>query len=152
MAIKRGYSLLVLFRANLDTECIPYKRPGLRDSQPHPDGYNFFCVFIRYPYPLGGVANSSFMDMSKGRISSEREKREYVSHFEPFGKLLILGRAFIVALGLLLTFWNRIPFLGKLPGDIFLQKDNFQFFFPIVTCMVISVVLTIIINLIIKLL
>ena len=75
-----------------------------------------------------------------------------MSNFEPFGKLLILGGAFIVALGLLLTFWNRIPFLGKLPGDIFLQKGNFQFFFPIVTSLVISAVFTIIINLIIKLL
>jgi len=75
-----------------------------------------------------------------------------MSNFEPFGKLLILGGAFIVVLGLLLTFWNRIPFLGKLPGDIFLQKGNFQFFFPIVTSLVISAVFTIIINLIIKLL
>jgi hypothetical protein len=75
-----------------------------------------------------------------------------MSNFEPFGKLLILGGAFIIALGLLLIFWNRIPFLGKLPGDIFLQKGNFQFFFPIVTSLVISTVFTIIVNLIIKLL
>ena len=75
-----------------------------------------------------------------------------MSNFEPFGKLLILGGVFIVVLGLLLTFWNRIPFLGKLPGDIFLQKGNSQFFFPIVTSLVISAVFTIIINLIIKLL
>ena len=75
-----------------------------------------------------------------------------MSNFEPFGKLLILSGAFIVALGLLLTLWNRIPFLGKLPGDIFLQKGNLQFFFPIVTSLVISAVFTIIINLIIKLL
>ena len=75
-----------------------------------------------------------------------------MSNFEPFGKLFILGGVFIVVLGLLLTFWNRIPFLGKLPGDIFLQKGNSQFFFPIVTSLVISAVFTIIINLIIKLL
>jgi hypothetical protein len=75
-----------------------------------------------------------------------------MSYFEPWGKLLILSGVFIVALGLLLTFWNRIPFLGKLTGDIFLQKGNFQFFFPIVTCLAMSVVLTIVINLILRLL
>jgi len=47
------------------------------------------------------------------------------------GKILILGGAFLTFLGLLLFFWQRIPFLGKLPGDIFLQKGRFQFFFPI---------------------
>ena len=73
-------------------------------------------------------------------------------NFEPFGKLLILGGVFIVTLGLLLTLWNRIPFLGKLPGDIFLQKGNVQFFFPIATSLVISAAFTIIINIVIKLL
>ena len=47
------------------------------------------------------------------------------------GKILILGGAFIVFLGLLLFFWQRIPFLGRLPGDIFVNKGSFQFFFPI---------------------
>jgi len=55
------------------------------------------------------------------------------------GKILILGGAFLAFLGLLLFFWQRIPFLGKLPGDIFLQKGSFQFFFPIVTCIVIII-------------
>ena len=75
-----------------------------------------------------------------------------MSSFEPLGKLLILSGVFIVILGLLVTFWGRIPLLGKLPGDIFLQKGNFRFFFPIVTCLVISGVLTIIINLLMRLL
>lgn len=70
--------------------------------------------------------------------------------FENLGKLLILIGVFIVILGVFLAFWSRIPFLGKLPGDIFFQKGNFRFFFPIVTCLIISAVLTIIINLIIR--
>jgi hypothetical protein len=73
-------------------------------------------------------------------------------YFESMGKLLILGGVFIVVLGILLTFWDRIPFLGRLPGDISLQKGSIQFFFPVVTCLVISVVLTIILNLVIRLL
>jgi hypothetical protein len=67
------------------------------------------------------------------------------------GKILILGGAFLIFLGLLLFFWQRIPFLGKLPGDIFLHKGSFQFFFPIVTCIIISIVLTIILNLVFRL-
>jgi hypothetical protein len=67
------------------------------------------------------------------------------------GKLLILAGAFLVFLGLLLVFWQRIPFLGKLPGDIFVQGENFRFFFPLMTCLVISVLLTLLLNLIIHL-
>ena len=74
-----------------------------------------------------------------------------MSSFESLGKLLVLTGVFVVILGLLIVFWSRIPLLGKLPGDIFLQKGNFQFFFPIVTCLVISAALTIIINLVIRL-
>jgi hypothetical protein len=70
--------------------------------------------------------------------------------FENLGKLLILIGVFIAILGVFLAFWSRIPFLGRLPGDVFVQKGNFRFFFPIVTCLVISAVLTIIINLIIR--
>jgi len=66
------------------------------------------------------------------------------------GKLLILVGAFVAFSGLLLVFWQRIPFLGKLPGDIFLQKGNLQFFFPIVTCLAISALLTIMVNIIVN--
>jgi len=67
------------------------------------------------------------------------------------GKILILGGSFLVFFGLLLVFWQHIPFLGKLPGDIFLQKGNFQLFFPIMTCLIISILLTIILNFVIHL-
>ena len=67
------------------------------------------------------------------------------------GKILILGGSFLVFFGLLLVFWQHIPFLEKLPGDIFLQKGNFQLFFPIMTCLIISILLTIILNFVIHL-
>jgi hypothetical protein len=67
------------------------------------------------------------------------------------GRVLILSGAFLAFLGLLLFFWQRIPFLGKLPGDIFVNKGSFQFFLPIVTCIIISVVLTVILNLVFRL-
>ncbi len=72
--------------------------------------------------------------------------------FASLGKFLILTGAFIIIVGLVVTLWGKIPFLGKLPGDIFFKKGDFQFFFPIVTCLVISIVLTIVINLVIRLL
>jgi len=71
--------------------------------------------------------------------------------FELSGKILILTGVFIVIMGLLLVFWDRIPLLGRLPGDIFLQKGNFKFYFPVVTSLVISLLLTIVINLVIRL-
>jgi len=61
-------------------------------------------------------------------------------------KLLILFGILIVALGaLLLLFRNSgIPFLGKLPGDIIIQKKNFTFYFPIVTSILLSIILSLI--------
>jgi hypothetical protein len=73
-----------------------------------------------------------------------------MSSLEPFGKLLILVGVFIIILGLTLVLWGRVPFLGKLSGDIFLQKGNFRFIFPVATCLVISAVLTIVVNLVIR--
>lgn len=71
--------------------------------------------------------------------------------FEQFGKVLIFIGVFIIVAGLLLVFWSKIPVLGRLPGDIFIEKDNFRFFFPIATSLVISLVLTVILNIVIRL-
>ncbi len=60
------------------------------------------------------------------------------------GKLfLILGLTFLV-LGLIMVFGHRIPFLGRLPGDIHIEKSNFQFHFPIITCILLSLFVTLI--------
>ena len=67
------------------------------------------------------------------------------------GKILILVGAFLAFFGLLLVFWQKLPFLGKLPGDILVQKGNLQFFFPVVTCLIISISLTIVLNFVIHL-
>jgi len=71
---------------------------------------------------------------------------------ESMGKLLILIGVFLVLFGVLFTFGQRLPFLGRLPGDIFIQKDGFSFFFPLATSLVISLILTILVNLIFRLL
>ena len=63
------------------------------------------------------------------------------------GKLLIIVGGFVVVIGLFLTFGLRIPFLGKLPGDISIDRGNVHFYFPIATGLLLSVVLTLLLNL-----
>ena len=61
-------------------------------------------------------------------------------------KILIIVGIIILALGLLYPYLKKIG-LGQLPGDIIYKSDNSTFFFPIVTCIIISIVLTVIFNL-----
>ncbi len=63
------------------------------------------------------------------------------------GKLLIIVGGFIVAVGLVLFLGLRIPFLGRLPGDFSVDRGNVHFYFPIVTCLLLSLVLTLLLNL-----
>lgn len=58
------------------------------------------------------------------------------------GKALIILGAVIVIIGLLITYFDKIPLLGKLPGDIMIKRENFTFYFPITTCIVVSILLT----------
>jgi hypothetical protein len=60
------------------------------------------------------------------------------------GKTLIIFGIILVGMGVLLTFINKIPFIGKLPGDVYIQKKNFTFYFPITTSILISILLSII--------
>ena len=55
-----------------------------------------------------------------------------------FGKSLVLFGAVIVLVGLALIFFDKIPLLGKLPGDIHVKRENTEFHFPIVTSLVLS--------------
>lgn len=59
---------------------------------------------------------------------------------QPMGKMLVLAGLVFVGVGALLLFSDKIPFLGKLPGDISIKRENFQFFAPITTSIVLSVV------------
>lgn len=63
------------------------------------------------------------------------------------GKLLIIVGALIVVIGVGLTIGPRIPFLGRLPGDIAVDRGNVHFYFPLVTCLILSVILTVVLNL-----
>ena len=59
------------------------------------------------------------------------------------GKVLIIIGLVIVGIGILLVLAPKVPWLGKLPGDILIKKDNFRFYFPLTTCIIISIILTI---------
>lgn len=63
------------------------------------------------------------------------------------GKVLIAVGAFAVVLGLILVFSDRISFLrtlGRLPGDIVYRRGNFTFYFPLVTSILLSLLLTLV--------
>ena len=62
------------------------------------------------------------------------------------GRLLILAGVLAIVVGVVLLFLPRIPWLGRLPGDIVVQRERVTFYFPIVTSIVVSIVLTILLN------
>lgn len=60
------------------------------------------------------------------------------------GKSLIILGLVIAAIGVILTFAGRLPWLGRLPGDIYVKKENFTFYFPLATSILISVIVSLI--------
>ncbi|OGP71492.1 MAG: hypothetical protein A2Z73_00660 [Deltaproteobacteria bacterium RBG_13_60_28] len=59
-------------------------------------------------------------------------------------RFLMIAGAVLLALGVVLWLGPKIPWLGKLPGDISYTRGNFSFYFPLGTCILISVILTLI--------
>ncbi len=64
------------------------------------------------------------------------------------GKLLIIIGIIIIVAGIIVTYSDRIPFIGRLPGDISIKKDNYNFYFPITTSIILSIVISLILYLI----
>jgi len=54
-------------------------------------------------------------------------------------KTLILMGLVIAAFGAMLWLFSGVPFLGRLPGDIYIRRGNFAFYFPLVTCILLSI-------------
>ena len=67
--------------------------------------------------------------------------------YQAAGKILIVIGGLIVVVGLMMVFGDKIPFFGKLPGDITIRRENMTIHFPIVTMVIISLLLTMILNL-----
>jgi DUF2905 family protein len=69
----------------------------------------------------------------------------------PLGKMLLLFGLLMVLLGVVLLvaghFSGKVPWLGRLPGDIHIQRGRWTFYFPLATCLIVSVVLTLLFSL-----
>jgi hypothetical protein len=61
-----------------------------------------------------------------------------------FGKILILFGIIMIIIGGLFMLGGKIPFLGRLPGDIVIQRKNMTFYFPITTGIIISIIFSLI--------
>jgi uncharacterized membrane protein YkgB len=66
------------------------------------------------------------------------------------GKLLIVLGGVTVVVGVLVLLAARIPWLGRLPGDVVVRRGPVTFYFPVVTSIVVSIVLTILLNLFLR--
>ena len=69
---------------------------------------------------------------------------------QQLGKILIFFGIVLVVLGLVFLLSAKVKFIGHLPCDIQIKKERFTFYFPIVTCIVMSILLTVIFNLLFR--
>jgi hypothetical protein len=70
-----------------------------------------------------------------------------VEGLEPLGRVLLVVGILMAIVGALLLMGVRIPFLGRLPGDIRIERDGLVIVIPLATMLVLSIVLTILLNL-----
>jgi membrane protein implicated in regulation of membrane protease activity len=70
-----------------------------------------------------------------------------MTDYSSFGRAILFLGLLIAGVGLLLLVFGRIPFLGRLPGDIAVQRGSWGFYFPLATSIVLSLVLTVLLNL-----
>jgi uncharacterized membrane-anchored protein YitT (DUF2179 family) len=70
--------------------------------------------------------------------------------FDSTGKILMILGLFLLAIGALIHFGSSFLPFGRLPGDFHWQRGNFSFHFPIVTSIIVSLVLTILLNIFIR--
>jgi Protein of unknown function (DUF2905) len=60
------------------------------------------------------------------------------------GKILIYLGLLLIVIGMILTLAGKLPWLGRLPGDIAIERDNFSFYFPIATSILVSVIISLV--------
>ena len=60
------------------------------------------------------------------------------------GKTLIYLGLVLVVIGVILTLAGKLPWLGRLPGDISIERDNFSFYFPLATSILVSVIISLV--------
>jgi uncharacterized protein HemY len=65
-----------------------------------------------------------------------------------FGQILIFFGGFLILIGLVFFLAEKIPYLGKLPGDIYIKRENFTFYLPLTTCLILSALFSLVFYLI----
>ncbi|HIE43622.1 MAG TPA: DUF2905 domain-containing protein [Candidatus Omnitrophica bacterium] len=70
-----------------------------------------------------------------------------VNSLNLFAKIIIATGLLLIVVGGIIFLIGKIPWIGKLPGDIYISKKNFTFYFPIITCILISLFLSLILYL-----
>jgi len=73
-----------------------------------------------------------------------------VSPLDSMGRFIVLMGIILVAVGGLMMFSGKLFNLGRLPGDIFIQRGNFTFYFPLATSIIISIVLTLLLSILFR--
>lgn len=58
------------------------------------------------------------------------------------GKIIIFIGLLLVVIGFIFMLGSKLPFIGKLPGDIATERKNYSFYFPVTTCIIISIILS----------
>ena len=71
-------------------------------------------------------------------------ERPAVIAFNGLGKLLILLGGILIVVGAVIVLVDKLPWLGRLPGDIYIERPSFTFFFPITTSVLVSVILSLV--------
>jgi len=71
-------------------------------------------------------------------------------HDSGIGKILIISGGVLIVIGLIVTLMGKISGFPKLPGDILIKKDGFTFYFPVVSSIILSILLTLILVLVKK--
>lgn len=66
------------------------------------------------------------------------------------GKTVVTAGVILIIFGLIMMFSGRFINLGRLPGDIFIQKGNFSFYFPVISSIILSILLTVILNIVFR--
>jgi hypothetical protein len=61
-----------------------------------------------------------------------------------FGRILVYLGILLIVVGVIVSLAGKIPGLGHLPGDITIRRDGFTFYFPITTCIVVSVIISLV--------
>jgi hypothetical protein len=66
------------------------------------------------------------------------------------GKWIIIFGIFLIVIGVLIALAPKIPYIGRLPGDIYIRRNSLTIYFPIVSSILVSIALTLILNLILR--